>query len=313
MTEEDITIITEHYTMMAAMSTFKTKGYVDEEDAKETPAGPPDTPYTVLVAIFKNSNIDGLTAVDKADFNMAISTLGVSPTHLDISNVFERLDDGSRKVSVDQLWERIKENIDTPETTEDIITVLRAAVITTFERERRASLSILKKFMNAHQTPGGFVSSEDEEMDGQNETYVTPGGLVNPDKAFKAIGEPDQKKLRSHDFNALLISMGVPFSETAILERVMELEAVQPEGIDGEEFKSVLEKDLKENPNALKSDVIIKVLDDLISKHGGEEAAKTALKTHHEKELFLSMAGSSYHSKWSTEGGYDVHGEEKLV
>jgi len=317
MTEEDITIITEHYTMMAAMSTFKAKEFITEGEEKETLEGAPNTPYTVLVAIFKKSNIDGSTTVDKADFNMAISNLGISPTHLDISNVFERLDDGSRTVNVDQLWEKIKDNIITPETTEieDITTVLKAAVIQTFVRERRASLSILKKFTAAHQTPGGFVSSDDEDVDENNETlrFVATSRLVKAATAFKVIGEPE--KLRSHEFNALLISMGVPFSESIILERVMKLEALQPEGIDGDEFKDMLEKELEENPNALKSDTIVGVLDHLIARHGGQAVAKTALKTHHDREFLLTKAGTTYHSNWSSDGRLSdvLGGDEKLA
>jgi len=317
MTVDDITIITEHYTMMAAMSTFKSKEYITEGDDKETPEGEPLTPYTVLVAIFKKSNIDGLTTVDKADFNMAISNLGISPTNLDISNVFERLDDGSRTVNVDQLYEKIKENISTEWTPEfeDITTVLKAAVIQTFVRERRASLSILKKFTAAHQTPGGFVSS-DEDVDEPTETPRFAGSsvrLVKAETAFKVIGEPE--KLRSHEFNALLISMGVPFSENIILERVMKLEALQPDGIDGEEFKDMLKKELEENPDALKSDIIVKVLDNLIAHHGGQAVAKTALKTHHNREVMLTKAGTMYHSQWSSDGALSdaLGGDEKLA
>jgi len=288
MSAQDIMTIIEHYSSVMIMSKFKARAFEDKDDVKPTPEGIPDTPYAVLVAIFKSSNIDGLTSLDKADFNMAISTLGVSPTHLDIASVFDRLNDGSGRVSVDQLFERIENNIATPESIEEITTILRAAVITTFVRERRASLSILKKFMAAHETPGGFNSSESEDNSEHIESHKTPGGLIKPDAAFKAIGKPEN--LRSHEFNALLISMGVPFSEIEIVERVIELEALQPEGIDGEEFKSMFEKDLKDNPNALKTDIIIQVLDDLIARHGGEELAKTAVKTHHEKETFLAEA-----------------------
>jgi Ca2+-binding EF-hand superfamily protein len=288
MTVQDIMTIIEHYNVVMAMSTFKARDFEDKDNVKPTPGEVPATPYAVLVAIFKSSNIDGLTSLDKADFNMAISTLGVSPTHLDIASVFDHLDDGSGKVTVDQLYERIKNNIATPESTEDIVTVLRAAVITTFVRERRASLSILDKFMAAHETPGALVSSESEDRDEQIEGHQTAGGLIDPEKVLKVIGQPEH--LRSHEFNALLISMGVPFSENEIVERVLELEALQPEGIDGNEFKRMFEKDLKENPDALKSDVIIKVLDHLIARHGGEELAKTAIKTHHDKEIFLEQA-----------------------
>jgi len=304
MTEEDITIITEHYTMVAAMSTFKAREFITEGEEKDTPEGPPNTPYTVLVAIFKQSNIDGLKTVDKADFNMAISSLGISPTQLDISNVFERLDDGTQMVHVDQLWEKIKDNISPPETTEieDIIKVLEAAVTATFVRERRASLSILKKFTAAHKTPDGFISSDEDDDD--DESYTSQkfvnSRLVKAETAFKAIGEPE--KLRSHEFNALLISMGVPFSESIILERVMKLEALQPDGIDGEEFKTMLEEELEENPDALKGDIIVKVLDHLIGRHGGQEVAKTKLKTHHEREVMLTRVGTTFHSQWSSDG-----------
>jgi len=316
MTAEDITIITEHYTMMAAMSTFKAKEFITEGEEKETPEGVPNTPYTVLVAIFKRSNIDGLTTVDKADFNMAISNLGISPTHLDISNVFERLDDGSRTVNVDQLYEKIKDNISTEWTPEidDIITVLKAAVIQTFVRERRASLSILKKFTAAHETAGGFVSSDEEEitepLDAQKFSTVR---LIKAETAFKVIGEPE--RLRSHEFNALLISMGVPFSENIILERVMKLEALQPDGIDGDEFKTMLEKELEENPDALKSDIIVNVLDNLIAHHGGQAVAKTALNTHHNREVMLTKAGTTFHSQWSSDGHLSdiLGGDEKLA
>jgi len=313
MTEEDIATITEHYTMMATMSTFKARKFENKEDEKVTPEGPPETPYNALVAIFKNANLDGSTALDKGDFNMAISSLGVSPTELDISNVFDRLDDGSKKVSVDQLYDRIKGNIENPDTTEDVITVLHAAIITTFVRERRASLSILKTFMAAHKTAGGADSSASEDADEQIDSHRTAGGgLIEAETVYKVIGEPE--RLRSHEFNALLISMGVPFSENDILSRVMRLEALQPEGIDAAEFITTMKKDLKRNPDSLKSDVIVKVLDDLIAHHGGQEVAKKALKTHHDREVMFTQASTTFYSQWSSDGrDTKFGGDEKLA
>merc|ERR1712060_161310 len=110
--------------------------------------GVPSTPYAVLKLIFENSNLDDMPAVDKADFNMAISKLGVSPTQLDVPHVFDRLDDGSGLVTVDKLYEAIKENIKQHTPEDDIVSVLCAAVLKTFQRERRASLSILQKYMD---------------------------------------------------------------------------------------------------------------------------------------------------------------------
>jgi len=284
MTKSDITKITEYYKMMAAISTYETKGFVEEDSMGKTPGGKPDSPYLVLVSIFRSCTVDSITIVDKAEFNMVIATLGISPMQLDIANVFRRLDDGSGKITVDQLYKAIEVNfkIAESEIVDDYTDLLRVAIIKTFVRERRASLSILKKYEDVHRTAG--------ETPGYDDPYEaqTPDGLIRTETVFKVVAKPDQKLLRSHDFNAFLLSMGVPISESDILERVLKLEAMQPEGIDVIEFKYMLDEDIRANPNAVKSDLIVKVLDHLINRHGGQDLAKNALKSQHEKEEFLT-------------------------
>jgi len=289
MTQTDITKITEYYKMMAALGTYETRGYVESDDFEKTPDGKARSPYMVLVKIFKKCTINNVTIVDKADFNMVMSILGISPMELDIPHVFDRLDDGSGKINVDLLYKAIEINIVESEVYENILEVLKVAILKTFVRERRASLSILKKYEDVHRTAGEETPRDDDS----NMIYEveTPGGLVRTDSVIKLF-QPEQKLLRSHDFNAFLVSMGVPISESDILERVLELEAMQPEGIDVIEFKYILEKDIKANPGAVKSDLIVEVLDHLINRHGGEYVARRALKAQHKKEEILFDAGA---------------------
>jgi len=265
----------------------------DEPQPGQAPAA--NTPYEVLKEILEKSNMYGETTVDFAEFNHAMGVLGVTDSDLVLDNVFGRIQDNRGQVSVDDLYDAIEEKIDEPSSREDIPTVLKNAILKTFNRERRASLSLLEKVEEAYRT-----AEENPRLASYGDTYdprdrtASVSGLIKAETIRKLSPRQGSRKVSPHEFNATLVSMGVPFSEAGVLNRVLELEALQGDGIDITEFQQMLDEEVEANPDAAKSDAIINVLNDLIHRHGGKDPRQNAPRVDYGRQSSPNI----FYEKW---------------
>jgi len=279
MTTSDIQTLAEHYSQMSETLKFEERQYESADDVDVPASAAGNSAFQVLKELFQDTSLNGRSSLDCFDFNRAISRIGIAPTKLVIDAVFERLDDGSGVVSVVTLFNAIEANIGELGPDADVAEVLEAlnqAVLETFNRERRGSLSILNQFENAR-SGGGSVSMVN---------LGSVEGMINPEtiRSLGGGGGAGSNIMSSHEFNKLLVSMGVPFSDSMVVERVMQLEALNPGGIDANEFQSMLNAECQGNSSEARSDAIARVLDNLINQHGGKEAADSAVAQHHTME-----------------------------
>jgi len=289
-TKSDIKKLADHWAEVSAGIKFEE--HQDESDdpkVKVSSEKKYKKSYQVLKKVFQDTNVHAKSGLDTADFYMALSSIGVAPTLLDIEAVFSRLNDGSGYVSAAILFEAIKNKIKILHPRAEIkqiLAMLRLAILNTFTRERRRSLSILRNFEEARKTSDGSMALA---------SMCVVDGLIKPGVVRKLSNEPEKKLLTSHEFNRMLISMGVPFSEELVLKRVLELQSLQPNGIDADEFEEMLQNGSNSNHDESRSDAIIRVLEELIVRHGGYEAAAIARAEHHAMEA--DGACISYYTK----------------
>jgi len=275
MNDQDVMMITEHWNTLTTLK-MKEASYVDEISVTVETSSEATTPYEVLEKTFKHANMYGKPVLDETDFEMALGLLGIAPHELDIPHVFHRLNKGSDSVSVDAMFEAIEDNIETPEWPEGLNSILKAAILKTYSRERRASLSILKNHDEALQTEDMYNSGNT----GYNSSFgaSTIRGnvemLIRAKTAQTAIGLSTQDLLQPREFNKLLVSMGVTFSEAYVKKRVLYYELLRPDGIDALEFQELLHEQIENNPGKSKNDAVAEVLDILIERYGGEELAE---------------------------------------
>jgi len=98
--------------------------------------------------------------------------------------------------------------------------------------------------------------------------------LIRAKTARTAIGLSKDDLLQPREFNKLLVSMGVTFSEEYVKKRVLYFEALRSDGIDANEFQELLEEQIKNNPGKSKNDAVAQALDILIERYGGQEMAE---------------------------------------
>eukprot|EP00495_Collosphaeridae_sp_1-RS-2012_P001268 TRINITY_DN1305_c0_g1_i1.p1 TRINITY_DN1305_c0_g1~~TRINITY_DN1305_c0_g1_i1.p1 ORF type:complete len:172 (+),score=38.47 TRINITY_DN1305_c0_g1_i1:535-1050(+) len=147
---------------------------------------------------------------------MVIGRLGVSPWELAVESVFNRLDNGTGQVTVDGLWDKIKNNVPEASSKAEMLQALKQGLQKTFARERLASLSIIKKFNDATVDDEISASFRNESREKSPSFHNLP-----------------------HNFNATLVAMGVSMSNADIRKRVIALQELNPE-IDIEEFKMMV-------------------------------------------------------------------------
>jgi len=284
MSAYDLEKYTEQYGE-SAMDRFDEEQYETDEELQPGQAPAANTPYEVLKEILEKSNMYGETSVDFAEFNHAMGVLGITDSQLVLDNVFGRIQDNRGQVSVDDLYDAIEEKIDEPSSREDIPIVLKMAILKTFNRERRASLSLLDKVEEAYRT-----AEENPRLASYGDTYdprdrsASVAGLIKAETIRKLSPRQGNRKVSPHEFNSTLVSMGVPFSEADVLNRVLELEALQGDGIDIIEFQEMLDEEVGANPDAAKSDAIINVLNDLIHRHGGKDPRQNAPRVNYGRQ-----------------------------
>jgi len=98
--------------------------------------------------------------------------------------------------------------------------------------------------------------------------------LMRAQTAKTAIGLSKDGLLQPREFNKLLVSMGVTFSEEYVKKRVLYFEALRSDGIDANEFQELLVEQIENNPGISKNDAVAEVLDILIERYGGQELAE---------------------------------------
>jgi len=288
------------------MNHFEEEDFEASGDEAAAATAGANTPFEALKEMFEASNMSSSTMIDAAEFGMVMAAMGISPTALDVSSVFARLDDGGGNVTLQDLWDAIEDMVDNPSSPEDNARALEAAVLATFARERRASLSILRKHEEAQKaTEGGEPDGYESPDEAPQKRDARSGSIaaVHSPRTLRAMSTPDGENLfpdsttmRARDFNALLVTMNVPFAEAEIRNRVLDLQALQPEGINAEEFQEAVDEEIRANPDSTKTDAIINVLDDMIHNHGGQEAATQAAAYYHEQEK--GGANSTFYEKW---------------
>jgi len=203
---------------------------------------PPSSSYEVLKELFQNTSLQGSSSIDVADFTMVIGRLGISPWELAVDSVFNRLDNGTGQVTVDDLWDSIKNNVPEASSKAEMLRALKKGLQKTYARERLASLSIIKKFNEATIDDDISASFSDDSREDSHSIHNLP-----------------------HNFNATVVAMGVSMSNADIRKRVIALQELNPE-IDIEEFKMMVDEAQKANPLEAKNDSVIKVLDELIER-----------------------------------------------
>jgi len=124
MNKQDIMMITEHWNTLTAVK-LKEVSFVEELSVTVESSPEPTTHYEVLEKAFKDANMHAKPVVDETDFEMALGSLGIAPHELDLPNVYKRLSNGSDSVSVDAMFEAIKDNLQTADSPEGLRQTLK--------------------------------------------------------------------------------------------------------------------------------------------------------------------------------------------